>query len=86
MDHETKFAAITAALEEYQFYYYLGTIFSASLFFHIAAKIVFNLTAEIKMVFDKWTMIDMISCASNIYSFNIIGNASEETIMDTGSK
>jgi hypothetical protein len=59
---------------------------SASLFFHIVAKIVFNLTAEIKMVTDKWTLIDMISCFSNIYSFNIIGNASAETIIESETK
>jgi len=86
MTREEKAVEVEQALADYQFYYYIGTLVSASLFFHICAKVVFNLTAEIKMVFDKWTMIDMVSCLSNIYSFNIIGNASVETFMDNEQK
>lgn len=86
MTKEEKAVAVEDALAEYQFYYLIGTTVSASLFFHVCAKVVFNLTAEIKMVFDKWTLIDTISCVSNIYSFNIIGNASVETFMDDNAK
>lgn len=86
MNNEEKALAVEQALADYQFYYLIGTTVSASLFFHVCAKVVFNLTAEIKMTFDKWTLIDTISCASNIYSFNVIGNASVETFMDDASK
>lgn len=75
MTYEEKYLAVEEALAKYQFYYRIGIVFSASLFFHIAAKVVFNLTADIKMTVDKWTLIDIMSCLSNMYSLNIISNA-----------
>lgn len=61
---------------------YLGTLFSASLFFHLLAKLLFNLIAEIKMPLDLWTIIDVLCSVFNIACFNTIGSITPPDIRD----
>jgi len=61
-------------------------VFSASLVLHLFAKVVFNLTAQIKMPIDKWTIIDFVSSCFNIVCFNVIGSIEPGQIMDKGQK
>ena len=43
------------------------------MFFHIIAKIVFNMCVHIKLDLDMWTVMDLIVSAFNITLFNYIG-------------
>ena len=62
----------------------MGTLFSASLVFHLIAKILFNLIAKIKMPLDLWTIIDLLCSFFNVVCFNVIGKATPEQILDEG--
>ena len=60
----------------------MGTLFSASLFFHLLAKLLFNMIADIKMPLDLWTIIDVLCSVFNIVCFNTIGSIKPEDIRD----
>ena len=53
---------------------YLGTLFSGCIFLSIINKIIFNLAARVKLVFDLWTAVDLISSMMNLFCFNYIGS------------
>jgi len=59
---------------------YLGTLFSATLIYHLICKVVFNAVAEVKMPLDLWTIIDLISACMNIFCFQVIGAADAEMV------
>ena len=48
---------------------YLGTLFSATLVYHLICKLVFNMLVEVRMPLDLWTVIDFISSCLNIVCF-----------------
>ena len=65
----------------------MGSIMSAAILFHFFAKILFNMVARYKMpLYDKWTMIDLVTASCNIVAFNVIGGATVENIIDNDSK
>ena len=64
----------------------MGTIFSASLFFHLCAKVIFNLIADVKMPIDPWTIVDVISSCFNIVCFNVIGGITPDQVIDSAAK
>lgn len=61
-------------IKEYNKYNLLGTLFSGLLVLHVVTKFLFNIFAEIKLPFDKWTRIDIVTAFLNILCFNYIGN------------
>jgi hypothetical protein len=65
---------------------YLGTIFSGCLFMHLLAKAIFNITAEIKLILDIWTILDIICSMFNIICFNVIGSVSVDQIKNINEK
>lgn len=73
-------------LEDYNKVNFYGTIFSALLVLHLAAKLVFNIFVDIKLPIDKWTAIDLVSSVFNIVCFNMIGKTDPATIVDRDKK
>ena len=53
---------------------------------HLFAKALFNILAEVKMPFDLWTMMDLVSAFMNIVAFNVIGKATPEMIINYQTK
>ena len=73
-------------MKEYNEVVFYGTIFSGTLLLHLISKLLFNLFAEIRIPLDKWTVIDLVCAFFNIICFNVISNASPESIVDRTRK
>lgn len=52
----------------------------------LISKFLFNFFAEIKMPYDKWTIIDLLCSFFNIVCFNTIGKTKPEVIIDRKQK
>jgi hypothetical protein len=48
---------------------------------HVIQKIMFNMLAKVKIPFDIWTMIDLVSALLNCVCFEIIGGATPSKIL-----
>ena len=73
---------IESKLVEYNKVTHYGTIFSVTLVLHLITKLIFNLTADIKLTFDKWTLCDIICSFFNMICFEMISAASPEQFID----
>lgn len=71
-------AQLVINIEEYNKYNFYGTIISVTLVIHVFTKQLFNVFAEIKMPYDKWTIIDTATAVLNLLCFNIIGGATPD--------
>lgn len=49
-------------------------------------KQIFNVFAEVKMPYDKWTIMDILAAGMNLVSFNLIGNISYTQVLDVDAK
>jgi hypothetical protein len=71
---------------EYNQINFLGTIFSSGIGLSLLAKLLFNLFARKKLVFDLWTLVDLVSTIMNLMCFNVIGNVRVEQMEDVTQK
>ena len=77
---------LEASIKEYGRFNKYGSLVSATLFLHIVTKLLFNMFAQVKMPYDKWTIIDAVSAIMNLVCFNVIGGITPEVIMDPKRK
>lgn len=86
LPEEEQLVHLEERIVEYRGVNYLGTLFSASLFIHLIAKVIFNLLAKMKMPLDQWTIVDCVTAFFNIVCFNVIGSVTPEQVKDIDQK
>jgi hypothetical protein len=53
---------------------------------HVITKQLFNLFAEIKMPYDKWSIIDAATALLNMVCFNVIGGIKPSQVLNLDEK
>ena len=81
-----KYVLVSDKILEYNDINFYGTVFSATLVFHLITKVVFNMFAKVKLQLDKWSVIDILCSFFNIVCFNVIGKTSPEQILTPSRK
>ena len=68
INHETKTldALIEKEMKAYAMMNYIGIGISSSMLFYVLTKYIFNIFADIKLPYDKWSWIDIYCAFSNI--------------------
>lgn len=67
--YNEKLALAESNIEIYRSFNYLGSLFSATLLFHLITKVIFNIVAEVKLPLDLWTFVDIFCAFLNIVCF-----------------
>ncbi|CDW71841.1 UNKNOWN [Stylonychia lemnae] len=86
LDDDARSLKVKENIDIYNQFNYYGTLLSATLFLHVITKQLFNIFAEIKMPYDKWTIIDIMAAFMNLICFNLVGNVTEQQILDQNQK
>lgn len=73
-------------MEEYKHYNFVGTILSISFFITFLCRVLYNSKTRRKIDFDLWLYFDIVAGVINILAFNIVGNSSPESILNTLQK
>jgi len=76
MEDEPRWLKMQKHIDIYRRLNYYGTFFSSTMVLHTGTKAIFNVFAETKMPFDKWTIIDIVSSLMSILAFNQIDSLS----------
>jgi hypothetical protein len=61
MSESEQLAKAQENIDTYNSFNFIGSIFAGTMLYSVLCKVLFNLLSNIKLPFDKWTVLDGIS-------------------------